>query len=70
MSDNQFRTVESASRTAGSAGQPSAAGWFAALAVVVVLLGLGLANIYIRATWHEVEDGVLWVSRPDGVTAA
>ncbi|HSP91270.1 MAG TPA: PAS domain-containing protein, partial [Vicinamibacterales bacterium] len=35
-----------------------------------MLLGLGLANIYIRATWHEVEDGVLWVSRPDGITAA
>jgi len=35
-----------------------------------VLLGLGLTNIYIRATWHEVEDGVLWVVRPDGVTAA
>ena len=50
--------------------QPSAAGWFSALAVVLVLLGLGLANVYVRATWHEVEDGVLWVSRPDGVTAA
>jgi len=70
MSDNQFRTTESARRTAAGAGQPSAAGWFAALAVVLVLLGLGLTNIYIRATWHEVEDGVLWVVRPDGVTAA
>jgi len=70
MSDNQFRSAESARRASAGAGQPSAAGWFAALAVVLVLLGLGLANIYIRATWHEVEDGVLWVSRPDGVTAA
>ena len=70
MSDNQFRTAESARRTAAAASQPNAAGWFAALAVVLVLLGLGLANIYVRATWHEVEDGVLWVSRPDGVTAA
>ena len=70
MSDNQFRTAESARRTAAGAGQPSAAGWFAALAVVLALLGLGLTNIYVRATWHEVEDGVLWVSRPDGVTAA
>ena len=70
MSDNQFRTAESARRTAAGAGQPNAAGWFAALAVVLALLGLGLTNIYVRATWHEVEDGVLWVSRPDGVTAA
>jgi hypothetical protein len=68
MSDNQFRTAESR-RTSAVAKKPSAAGWFAALAVVVVLLGLGLANIYVRATWHEVEDGVLWVSRPNGVTA-
>jgi PAS domain S-box-containing protein len=70
MSDSHFRTAESTRRTGAGSGQPSAAGWFAALAVVLVLLGLGLANIYIRATWHEVEDGVLWVSRPDGVTAA
>ncbi len=38
--------------------------------VVVVLLSLGAANIALRATWHEVEDGVLWVSRPEGVVAA
>jgi PAS domain S-box-containing protein len=70
MSDNQFRAAESARRSAAGASQPNAAGWFAALAVVVVLLGLGLSNIYVRATWREVEDGVLWVSRADGVTAA
>lgn len=42
-----------------------------ALPVVVVsaLLCLGIANITARATWNEVEDGVLWVSRPDGVVA-
>ena len=70
MSANQFRTTESARRTAAGAAQPNAAGWFAALALVLALLTLGIANIYVRATWHEVEDGVLWVSRPDGVTAA
>ena len=43
MSDNQFRTAESARRTAAGAGQPNAAGWFAALAVVLALLALGLA---------------------------
>jgi len=54
-------------RRSGSAER----GWLVrCLAVVLALLGLGLTNIYVRATWHEVEDGVLWVSRPDGVTAA
>ena len=27
------------------------------------------ANVALRATWHEVEDGVLWIDR-DGVVAA
>jgi hypothetical protein len=69
MSDNQIRADEPR-RTGAGAGRPRAVGWFAALAVVVVLLGLGLSNIYVRATWQEVEDGVLWVSRSQGVTAA
>jgi two-component system, NtrC family, sensor kinase len=41
----------------------------ATVAVVGVLLVLGLANVVIRATWHEADDGVLWVSRLEGVTA-
>jgi two-component system NtrC family sensor kinase len=41
-----------------------------ALAVVAILLVLGVANIAIRAQWHEVEDGVLWKVHPEGVTAA
>jgi PAS domain S-box-containing protein len=38
------------------------------LPVVVVsgLLCLGIANIMARATWQEVEDGVLWSTSPDG----
>jgi PAS domain S-box-containing protein len=42
------------------------------LPVVVVcgLLGLGVANISARATWHGVEDGVLWTVQPEGVVAA
>ncbi len=40
-----------------------------ALAVVVVLLALGIANIAMRARVLEVEDGVLWGARPEGVTA-
>ncbi len=49
------------------------AGWvrsLASLTLVATLLGLGLANIAMRATWNSVEDGVLWVVGPDGVTAA
>jgi two-component system NtrC family sensor kinase len=48
-------------------------GWartFVSLTFVATLLGLGLANVALRATWHEVEDGVLWVGRSEGVTAA
>jgi PAS domain S-box-containing protein len=39
------------------------------LLVVVGLLCLGVANIAARATWNEVEDGVLWVVRDNGVVA-
>ena len=41
-----------------------------AVSVVVALLGLAVANIAVRSSWSEVEDGVLWVSRPEGVVAA
>ena len=43
-----------------------------ALPVVVVsaLLCLGVANIVARASFHEVEDGVLWTQSPEGVMAA
>jgi len=40
-----------------------------ALAVVVALLGLGVANMATFGRWHEVEDGVLWGVRADAVTA-
>ncbi len=40
-----------------------------AAAVVIVLAGLGVANVEMRARWHEVEDGVLWSARAEGVTA-
>ena len=40
-----------------------------ALAVVVVLLALGVANIATWGQWHDVEDGVLWGVRAEGVTA-
>ena len=50
-------------------GWPAVVPPLATVAVVGVLLVLGLANIAIRATWHEADDGVLWVSRLEGVTA-
>ncbi|MCC7416324.1 MAG: GAF domain-containing protein [Acidobacteria bacterium] len=40
-----------------------------ALAVVVVLLGLGVTNIASWGHRNEVEDGVLWGARGEGVTA-
>ena len=40
-----------------------------AVSVAVILIGLGLANISTRLRMHEVEDGVLWSARPEGVTA-
>ena len=41
-----------------------------AVSVVVGLLALAIANIAVRSSWSEVEDGVLWVSRAEGVVAA
>jgi PAS domain S-box-containing protein len=41
-----------------------------AVAVVAVLIVLGVANIGMHVRWHEVEDGVLWTARAEGVTAA
>ena len=41
----------------------------AQLAVVVALLCLAVANVYVRATWSEAEDGVLWSVGPAGIVA-
>jgi PAS domain S-box-containing protein len=40
-----------------------------AVAVVVALAALGIANVALYSRWHEVEDGVLWAARGEGVTA-
>jgi two-component system NtrC family sensor kinase len=40
-----------------------------AVTVVAVLFALGIANIRMHSRWHEVEDGVLWSERAEGVTA-
>jgi two-component system NtrC family sensor kinase len=41
----------------------------AQLAIVVGLLCLGVLNIYVRATWTEMEDGVLWEARGHEIAA-
>jgi two-component system NtrC family sensor kinase len=40
------------------------------LVVIAGLLCLGAANIAARATWREVEDGVLWRAQAEGIVAA
>src|SRR4051812_11970200 len=47
----------------------SLGGW-GLFALVGVLLCFGALNIAVRATWHKLEDGVLWQARPEGVMAA
>src|SRR5712671_2601853 len=44
-------------------------GW-GIFALVGVLLCFGALNIAVRATWHKLEDGVLWEARPEGLIAA
>jgi two-component system, NtrC family, sensor kinase len=40
-----------------------------AVAVVAGLLGLAIANLVAQAGWGEVEDGVLWEERAEGIVA-
>jgi PAS domain S-box-containing protein len=40
-----------------------------ALTIVLLLIGLGAANVALYTRWHEVEDGVLWGARTEGITA-
>src|SRR5437868_5318283 len=40
-----------------------------AVTVVALLVALGIANVAMYSRWHEVEDGVLWSGRAEGVTA-
>src|SRR5919112_356113 len=43
--------------------------WMAQLAIVVALICLAVANIVQRASWAEVEDGVLWRAAAGDVVA-
>ena len=55
--------------------EPAEARWLVwgrsvfAVTVVVLLAALGIANVAAYSRWHEVEDGVLWSARAEGVTA-
>ncbi len=40
-----------------------------ALAVVTALLCLAIANLRLRASWHEAEDGILWSKTAEGLVA-
>ena len=40
-----------------------------AVALVAALICLAAANVVVRANWNEVVDGVLWIDRPEGITA-
>ncbi len=56
-----------------SAGEGRVAHWgrtAMAVAVTAVLLALVAANVVSRSTWREVEDGVLWEARAEGVVAS
>src|SRR5476651_2007308 len=41
-----------------------------AVTIVMMLVALGIANVALHSQWHEVEDGVLWSARAEGVTAS
>jgi PAS domain S-box-containing protein len=41
----------------------------ACIGVVGILMGLAALNVATRATWDELEDGVLWADAAQGVTA-
>jgi two-component system, NtrC family, sensor kinase len=42
----------------------------AVLAVTTLLVALGVSNIYLKATWHLLDDGVLWKEAAHGVVAS
>src|ERR1043165_5485602 len=55
--------------------EPAEARWLVwgrsvfAVVIVLMLVMLGIANVAMYSRWHEVEDGVLWSARAEGVTA-
>jgi len=41
----------------------------AVLALAVLLASLGIYNIYLKATWTLMDDGILWKESPQGLVA-
>src|SRR5262245_38601133 len=39
------------------------------LTIALLLASLGLYNIYLKATWSVLDDGVFWKNAPEGVVA-
>src|SRR5438067_1642944 len=61
-------TFSSRHESADSSRRPWGRSIFA-VAIVAAMSALGVANIVVRAQWHQVEDGVFWGTRAEGVTA-
>jgi two-component system NtrC family sensor kinase len=40
------------------------------LALTTLLVALGVSNIYLKATWHLLDDGALWKETPHGLVAS
>ena len=62
-------SVSSLSESHASRRQATWLRLMAQAAVVVALLCLAVANVAVRATFSELEDGVLWRAQGEGVTA-
>ncbi len=41
-----------------------------AVTIVTLLVALGVTNVALYSRWQEVEDGVLWAGRAEGVSAS
>ena len=69
MNTPQRRTLAQRIATWHWPGWSAAANVLWTVGAVAVLLALAVTNISLRTRWHEVEDGVLWATRPAGVVA-
>jgi two-component system, NtrC family, sensor kinase len=70
--DSQLPPMTDPARPVGDVDEARWLAWgrsMFAVIVVVVLVVLGVANVALYSRWHEVEDGVLWSARAEGVTA-
>ena len=75
MSDALMKSRIAEARRPATRLEPAEAPWRVwarpamTVTIVTILVALGIANIAMRAQWHEVEDGVFWGARAEGVTA-